>query len=553
MRATGSGATSPAAARTPAASRSSRGVMEGERRFGTFVVVQRLASRARRCSRRWRSRRAACAAGCGRGTTRTPRSRARPCSASRVTAKAVSSASTRAAASSGCSSPAPGAGSSRRRPRCPGSRSASPSRPHSSPSQRSESSRALGEIGSAERVGAREECLRQPGVVVAELVLEPAPVVRGAALVVRLGELRDEPFEQPARRRVEPIRVQTGEPEHRVRRRAEARLTGERADEPVEEIAGRPDDGRDPGGGEDVAERPDRPADMVADVRLVEPATVVAHEVAHPAVPGGRMEEGERAVEARRPELLVAALGKGEGDDGEPCDIVDAVAAVAVRDDPVGMLHDADVVHQRQQMVGAQAREVQLGDACGPPPGCERAGCLQHGGRRLGHGRPRERRADPPSLHLRRGQPLRLLQVAADRVGEGVGVVERHGAPGAGGEHVLCVPVGRRDDRTACGEREGQRAGGDLLAARVRCQEDVGLPREASRARRRRGTDRRRRRGFRARARRRDARAAGGSARPRDARCPDVCGRRSCRRRPDTARSPPGGPRSPSRSACRAR
>ncbi len=64
--------------------------------------------RARRCSRRSRSRRAACAAGCGRGTTRTrgaPGRRARPrC----VTANAVSSASTSAAASSGCSSPEPG-------------------------------------------------------------------------------------------------------------------------------------------------------------------------------------------------------------------------------------------------------------------------------------------------------------------------------------------------------------------------------------------------------------------------------------------------------------
>src|SRR5581483_4591143 len=43
-----------------------------------------------------------------------------PCSALRVTAKALSSASTSAAASSGCSSPGPGAGSPLRRPWCPG-------------------------------------------------------------------------------------------------------------------------------------------------------------------------------------------------------------------------------------------------------------------------------------------------------------------------------------------------------------------------------------------------------------------------------------------------
>ena len=71
----------------------------------------------------------------------------------------------------------------------------------------------------------------------------------------------------------------------------------------------------------------------------------------------------------------------------------------------------------------------------------------------------------------------------------------------------------------------------------VRREEDVGLSRADPRARRPRGTDRRRRRGFRGRARRHAARASGGIARLRDARRRDACGRRSCRRSPDTARS----------------
>ena len=140
---------------------------------------------------------------------------------------------------------------------------------------------------------------------------------------------------------------------------------------------GRTDDGRDPRRGEDVAERPDRAADVVADVRLVEPATVVAHEVAHPAVAGGRVQEGERrgrGIDVQM--LLVAALRKRERDDRQPGDVVDAVAAVAVRDDPVGVLHDADVVDEREQMVGAQARQMQLGDAGGPSSRRERA-CLR--------------------------------------------------------------------------------------------------------------------------------------------------------------------------------
>ena len=260
--------------------------------------------------------------------------------------------------------------------------------------------------------------LREARVVVAELVLEPAPVVRrvalvgarraarrgaraGAAPAVRAGPRRGargraprtRPFAATPRRRAPPTSRSS-----RLRRRL--------------------DDGGDPGGGEDLAERPDRAADVVADVRLVEPAAVVAHEVAHPAVALGRVQERERAVEGRRPGLLVAAACERERDDGQPGDVVDAVAAVAVRDDPVRVLHDADVVDEREQMVGAQARELEVGDAGGSAPRRERVRLAQHGRRRLGDRRPRERRADPPRLRARRGERFRLVDVVADRVGE---------------------------------------------------------------------------------------------------------------------------------------
>jgi hypothetical protein len=55
-------------------------------------------------------------------------------------------------------------------------------------------------------------------------------------------------------------------------------------------------------------------------------------------------------------------LAERERDHREPGDVVDAVAAVAVGDDSVGVLHDPDIVGEREQMVAAQARQVQVGD-----------------------------------------------------------------------------------------------------------------------------------------------------------------------------------------------
>ena len=48
------------------------------------------------------------------------------------------------------------------------------------------------------------------------------------------------------------------------------------------------------------------------------------------------------------------------------------------------VLHDADVVDEREQMVRSQARELQVGHTDGPAPGRERMRLLQHRGGGLG-------------------------------------------------------------------------------------------------------------------------------------------------------------------------
>ena len=223
-----------------AARRSRRGRRRrrgGARRGGTRASTRRPRSRsaprrrARRCSRRWRSRRAAAAGGCGRGTTRRRGVARTPCSGSRVTAKAVSSASTSAAASSGCSSPAARSGLAAPPAAVPGRRRKSPREAGlvAEPAQRLEPE--LDEIVAPECVAAADQRLREPRVVVAELVLEPAPV-RPRRALVGLRELVDQTLEQVAapparagrrrggRARARRRRPCAARPRRRARRRA---------------------------------------------------------------------------------------------------------------------------------------------------------------------------------------------------------------------------------------------------------------------------------------------------------------------------------------------
>ena len=126
-------------------------------------------------------------------------------------------------------------------------------------------------------------------------------------------------------------------------------------------------------------------------------------------------------------------------------------------------------------MIGSHGHELWVEPGERPPASRRQLdGLAQHGRGRLGHRRPGELRADPPCLGARGGEPLGLVDVAADGVGERRGVGERDELAGPRREHVLRVPVRRRDDGAAGGDSEGERARGDLLAPLVRRDEDVG-------------------------------------------------------------------------------
>ena len=111
----------------------------------------------------------------------------------------------------------------------------------------------LDQVIASECAAPADERLREACVVVAEIALEPLPVVRRVAFV-RARELFDEPLEKAPRRSVQPVGVETREAEHGVGSRAQIDLAVEPSDDAVEEVPGRLDDGRNPGRGKDVAE-----------------------------------------------------------------------------------------------------------------------------------------------------------------------------------------------------------------------------------------------------------------------------------------------------------
>ena len=125
-------------------------------------------------------------------------------------------------------------------------------------------------------------------------------------------------------------------------------------------------------------------------------------------------------------------------------------------------------------MVGAKARQLQIGDARAAAAWGELGRLAQHGGGRPGDRRPGERgrRSAAPRPARRRATPGCSSSRRPRRRGRPV--VERHEAAGAGGEHVLRVPVRRRDDAAAGRDRERERAGSDLLPVAVRRHEHVG-------------------------------------------------------------------------------
>ena len=176
-----------------------------------------------------------------------------------------------------------------------------------------------------------------------------------------------------------------------------------------------------------------------------------------PFGPGGELQEGERAVEHRRPLAIGRAAGELERDDREPGDVVDAVSRLPARDHTGGVLDDPDVVDQRPEMIRSHRRELELDDRDRLSPRSGRSGLLQHDCRLGGDRRPGEVGSDPPRLRACRGKRLGALDEVADRMLDRRGVVERNERPRARREHVLREEV-RRGDRSATGgDGEGQR------------------------------------------------------------------------------------------------
>ena len=185
------------------------------------------------------------------------------------------------------------------------------------------------------------------------------------------------------------------------------------------------------------------------------------------------LEERDRAVHHRRPHLLVATSRQLECNHREPRDIVDAVAGLAVRDDAVGVLHDPDVVDEREDVIGLHVRDQRLRAGRRATSWRHRDCLLEDGGRRLRNRRPAQLGADPSCLGAGIGEDVRILDVATNRIGQRGGIVERDERSRAGRQQVLRVPVRCRDDATTGCDREGERAGGDLLLAAVRRDEHV--------------------------------------------------------------------------------
>jgi hypothetical protein len=133
-------------------------------------------------------------------------------------------------------------------------------------------------------------------------------------------------------------------------------------------------------------------------MRLVQPASVVAHEVPHPGAlgPGSELQEGERAVEHRRPLTVVRAPGQLERDGREPGDVVDAVPRFPAGNHAVGVLDDPDVVDQSPQVIRSDRRELELDDRYRLSPRPGQGGLLQHDRRLGGDRRPGEIGPDPP-------------------------------------------------------------------------------------------------------------------------------------------------------------
>ena len=215
---------------------------------------------------------------------------------------------------------------------------------------------------------------------------------------------------------------------------------------------------------------------------VVEPAAVVGHEVVHAVAAAESqawLQEGERCGQhpgvARVAELALqaerddrpAARRRRRSSRWSGCGTI-----------AVGVLDDADVVDQGEQVVEAGARgSVAGGAACSTPAGGPSATASASTSERLAarpaarRARRRRRRASVAgSRSSSSGSSSRSSTAAACAAASSNGT----STPAPGAEQVLRVVVRRRDHRAAGDDGEGQRAGDDLLARPVRRQVEVG-------------------------------------------------------------------------------
>jgi hypothetical protein len=90
------------------------------------------------------------------------------------------------------------------------------------------------------------------------------------------------------------------------------------------------------------------------------------------------------------------------------------------------VLDDADVVDEREQVVGAHAHELRVAPSKGPAAARRQLdGFKQDGCGRFGHGGPGELCADPPCLGPGGGEAVRIVHVAADGLRERRRIAER--------------------------------------------------------------------------------------------------------------------------------
>ena len=221
-------------------------------------------------------------------------------------------------------------------------------------------------------------------------------------------------------------------------------------------------------GGDHLAQGPGRPTDMVADVRVVQPAPFVVHEVVHAECLGSQACSRKASEDAstRRVAGVAATPFQPQRHDGQPGHVVDAVAGRSIRDRSAGVLDDADVIDQGAADGPGGSGATGDGNQVGALDWADVVhGFGQHLERGLAHAGPGQVRPDPPRLGRRPQSSLPASRAGRDRRAQAPGVAERHQNAGAGAEQVLRVEVGGGDHRAAGGHREGERARDDLFAA----------------------------------------------------------------------------------------